>query len=223
MESSFSWKGVSKFVTFKSSALTIACVVSFSALVLHGAMVISNGGRYYEKIADALAVFLVVLFVILMLRRYLRRLFGRSPLVFSLLLFIFLTASNVFYATVILPRIERNSFFVFTLKRLPDRSLFSMMEGRGGDASLVYAFLRREAGGRVLFLPTGSPAVDRGLLMPLSGVSDVREYDQKPDDFIASLGLEWSIYKDPLCDTGFEYARHGEDMILGSVGVLSCR
>ena len=141
---------------------------------------------------------------------------------FSLLLFIFLTASNVFYATVILPRIERNSFFVFTLKRLPDRSLFSMMEGREERFPCIRIFAKGSR--RPGSLPSNGKSCRRqGLLMPLSGVSDVREYDQKPDDFIASLGLEWSIYKDPLCDTGFEYARHGEDMILGSVGVLSCR
>lgn len=209
-------------MTFKNSALTIACVVSFSALVLRGAMVFSNGERFLE-IAGALAVFFAVLVALLLSRRFLKRQYDRSPLLFSLFLFAFLTASNVVYVTSVLPRIERNSFPFFTVRRLPDHSLFSMMENRGGGVSLVYAFLGREVQYGAVFLPANSTEVDKRLLEALPGVSAVHEYDQKPDDYIGSLGLKWSVYEDPLYHAGFEYARHGEDMILGRVGELSCR
>lgn len=209
-------------MAFKGRALGVACAAVFIALVLRGASVFSNGERFLE-ITGALAFSLTVLVAILLSRRFLKRQYDRSPLLFSLFLFAFLTASNIVYVTSVLPRIERNSFPFFTIRRLPDYSLFSMMRNRSGDVSLVYAFLRREARGGTVFLPANSTGVDKRLLKALSGVSAVHEYDQKLDDYIGSLGLEWSVYEDPLFHAGFEYARRGEDMILGRVGDLSCR
>lgn len=210
------------FVSLKNYSVGIACAFSFIAVVLRGASVISEG-EHFVKIAGALLLFLIVFLLYFSFRRFLKRLFNRSPLLFCMLFFTLLTFANFFYASSVLPRIEKNTFSFFAIQRLPDNSLFSMMENRGGNASLLYAFLRKEARGKTVFLPVQSPSVDKRLLQSLSAVSDTQEYDQAPDVFIASLGLKWSTYKDPMHDVGFEYARYGDDMILGRVGALSCR
>ena len=193
-------------------------VVSIS----RGASLLLDGVHFF-KILGGMFVFALASIIFIVLRKFANRNVQKLTLCLFVLILSAAIIFNYSYYFYFLPNIERNTFSYFSIRRLPDNSLFSLMKNRGGNAPLIYAFLRKEASEKILFVHSGADIPNKETISLFSRVLDIREYNQNPDVFASSLGMEWESYKDPVCGIGFDYAKNNTIVILGRVGVLECK
>lgn len=174
------------------------------AVTLKGAYLIHNG-KGFISYANHVIDFLFFLSLCIIFQKNLVQFFRAWPKKLIVALCIFMTIFNLKDGENFLP------------KPLPDHSLFTFMERKTHGDILFYAFLRKEARGKTVFVPL---EIDNVQMQSLSkGVFNVQKYEEEPDVFIANLGLKWSIFKS-ISDRDFEYAWFGDNLIVGRVGSL---